>query len=126
MCKTIQKKIRFKSPPETVYPLLAKLTGITAAAAVGQRFSSGDAHGILVDLRFPNRIVQAWRTKDFGEGIYSMASLVLTPTPQGGTELKLTHRGVPKKLIPSVEARWRKRCWEKIRAATSSPAAPRG
>ncbi|HMC23524.1 MAG TPA: hypothetical protein VKL19_16830 [Thermoanaerobaculia bacterium] len=30
-----------------------------------------------------------------------------TPTPDGGTELLLTHRGVPKDLIPETEQTWR-------------------
>jgi uncharacterized protein YndB with AHSA1/START domain len=117
MCKTIKQKVIFKAPPERVYPLLAELTGASAkkTGAIGGRFSAGDASGIIVDLRFPQRIVQAWRSEEFPDGIFSMAALVLKPTPQGGTELTLTHRGVPKQLIPQVETRWRERCWNRIK-----------
>jgi len=37
------------------------------------------------------------------------------PTKSGGTELVLTHRGVPKDLIPQVEKDWRQRYWDKIK-----------
>ena len=40
-------------------------------------------------------------------GVFSMAAVTLTPTPNGGTELVLTHRGVPKDLIPETEQAWR-------------------
>lgn len=117
MCKTIKQKVTFKAPPETIYPLLAELTGapLRKDSPVGGRFSVSDASGIIVDLRFPKRIVQAWRSKEFPEGIFSMAAFVLKPTSKGGTELTLTHRGVPKQLIPQVESRWRERCWNRIK-----------
>ena len=42
----------------------------------------------------------------------------LAATPAGGTELVLTHRGVPKHLIPDTEQYWRDVYWAKIRAIT--------
>jgi hypothetical protein len=44
------------------------------------------------------------------------AAITLKPTPDGGTELVLTHRGVPKDLIPETEQAWRDQYWSKIRA----------
>lgn len=44
-----------------------------------------------------------------------MAAFVLKPTQDGGTELTLTHRGVPKELIPDIEKGWRKYYWEKMK-----------
>ena len=40
---------------------------------------------------------------DFPEGIYSMAAITHASTPNGGTELIVTHRGVPKHLLDQVE-----------------------
>jgi hypothetical protein len=45
-----------------------------------------------------------------------MAAVTLTPTPDGGTELVLTHRGVPKELIPETERAWREQYWSRIKA----------
>jgi uncharacterized protein YndB with AHSA1/START domain len=126
MCKTIKQRVKFKAAPAAVYDLLAdsgKHTAVTGRKAVisgqvGGPFStSGDeVTGINVDLVPGRRIVQAWRHRRFPEGIFSMVAVTLTATPDGGTELVLTHRGVPKDLIPATEESWREQYWSKIKA----------
>lgn len=125
MCKTIKQKVKFKAPPKIIYDLLAdskkhsRLTGEKAVIGkkAGTSFSTGAgyAKGINVDLVPGQRIVQAWRAKNFPVGIFSMASFVMKPAKNGGTELTLTHRGVPKELIPEIESYWRDLYWQKIR-----------
>ncbi|WP_040506852.1 SRPBCC domain-containing protein [Leptospira wolbachii] len=125
MCKTIQQKVKFKAPPVTIYQFIAdskKVTALTGETAViskqiGGSFStmSGKVSGIIVDLKPSARIVQAWRRYDFPEGIFSMASFTFKETSEGGTEVVLTHRGVPKELIPGIEEDWRQNYWDKIR-----------
>jgi len=105
MCKTIKQRVKFNAPPATVYDLLAdskKHSAVTGRKAtisrkIGGMFSlsGNDVSGINVDLVPGQRIVQAWRHRRFPEGIFSMAAVTLTPTTDGGTELVLTHRGVP-------------------------------
>jgi uncharacterized protein YndB with AHSA1/START domain len=126
VCKTIKQRVKFQAPAELVYKLLADSRLHTAFAGekavisrnVGGRFWAYDGHctGINVDLVPGKRIVQAWRSKRFPEGIYSMAAFVLTPTRDGGTELVLTHRGVPKDLIPGIEKGWREFYWDRMKA----------
>jgi len=126
MCKTLKLKARFNAPPEAIYEMLADArtrTAVTGRRAsistkVGGAFSSdaGRVTGINVDLVPGKRIVQAWRRNDFPEGIYSMAAFVLTPTTSGGTELVLTHRGVPKALLDDTEDEWRSGYWAKMKA----------
>jgi len=126
MCKTIKQRVKFKAEPATVYDLLADsrkhaaVTGkeATISREIGGTFSVGgnEVTGINVDLVPARRIVQAWRHRRFPEGIFSMAAFTLTPTPDGGTELVLTHRGVPKDLIPETEQAWRDQYWSRIRA----------
>ena len=53
--------------------------------------------------------------KNFGD-IVRQATVTLTPTPDGGTQLVLTHRGVPKDLIPETEESWREQYWTRIKA----------
>lgn len=125
MCKTIKQKVKFKAAPKIIYQLLVdskqhtQVTGEKAVIGkkVGDKFSaySGYITGVNVDLAPGKRIVQAWRGSDFPEGIYSMAAFVLSSTRDGGTELVLTHRGVPKHLIPSIEQGWRDFYWNKIK-----------
>jgi uncharacterized protein YndB with AHSA1/START domain len=126
MCKTIKQRVKFKASPAAVYDLLAdsdKHTAVTGRKAtisttVGGAFSTcgNDVTGINVDLVPGRRIVQAWRHRKFPEGIFSMATVTLTPTPDGGTELVLTHRGVPKELIPETERSWREEYWARMKA----------
>ena len=121
MCKTIKHRVRFKIPPKSVYDLLAdsrKRTEVTGREAlmsdeVGGTFSTdaGEVTGVNVDLVPGQRLVQAWRRGDFPEGIYSMAAITLASTPSGGTELVLTHRGVPKHLLDEIEDYWRVVYW---------------
>ncbi len=126
MCKTIKHRVKFNAPPATVYDLLAdskKHSAVTGRKAtisrkIGGTFSvsGNDVSGINVDLVPGKRIVQAWRHRRFPEGIFSMAAVTLTSTTDGGTELVLTHRGVPKDLIPETELAWREQYWSRIKA----------
>ena len=130
MCKTIKQRVKFKADPATVYDLLAdsrKHSAVTGRRAVistkiGGTFSisendvESDVTGINVDLVPGRRIVQAWRHRRFPEGIFSMAAVTLKPTPDGGTELVLVHRGVPKHLIPETEQAWRDQYWHRMKA----------
>ncbi|HMV44839.1 MAG TPA: SRPBCC domain-containing protein [Leptospiraceae bacterium] len=125
MCKTIKQKVKFKASPEVIYALLANskkhsaFTGEKAMISnkIGGNFSAYDGYitGVNVDLLPSKRIVQAWRGSDFPEGIFSMAAFVLVSTKEGGTELTLTHRGVPKNLIPSIEKGWKEFYWDKMK-----------
>jgi uncharacterized protein YndB with AHSA1/START domain len=129
MCKTIKQRVKFKADPATIYDLLAdsrKHSAITGRRAIisrkiGGTFSIGksdaerDVTGINVDLVPGQRIVQAWRHRRFPEGIFSMAAVTLKPTPDGGTELVLVHRGVPKELIPETEQTWRDQYWQRMK-----------
>jgi uncharacterized protein YndB with AHSA1/START domain len=130
MCKTIKQKVKFRASPLSVYNLIADgkshqaFTGNLASNdnTIGGRFSSygGSISGINVDLVPGKRIVQAWRERKFPDGIFSMATFNLTPTDDGGTELTLTHRGVPKELIPRISAQWRELYWDKIKRFIAS------
>lgn len=125
MCKTIKHKVKFRAKPDAVYQLLtdskkhAALTGekATIGRKIGDAFTTrdGDVSGINVDLEPGKRVVQAWRRKDFPVGIFSMAAFQLIATKDGGTELVLTHRGVPKPLIQSIEKDWRESYWETMK-----------
>lgn len=128
MCKTIKHKVKFRASPDQVYRFLTDnkkhtlMTGEKAEISqkVGGKFSvrAGFVNGINVDMVPGKHLVQAWRNKNFPEGIFSMAAFQLTKTAHGGTELVLTHRGVPKQLIPDVERDWREIYWEGIRASS--------
>jgi len=132
MCKTIKQRVKFKADPPTVYELLAdsrKHSAITGRRAViskkiGGTFSidGSEVTGIIVDLVAGRRIVQAWRHRRFPEGIFSMVAITLKATPDGGTELVLVHRGVPKELIPETEQAWRDQVWQRMKTYLTTSA----
>ena len=134
MCKTIKQRVKLKASPAAVYELLAdsrKHSAVTGRKAtisrkIGGPFSTSgnEVTGVNVDLQPGQRIVQAWRHRRFPEGIFSMAAVTLTPTSDGGTELVLTHRGVPKDLIPETECAWREQYWSRIKAYLARAATP--
>lgn len=109
MCKTIKQKVRFRAEPADVYEFL-----VSATDKVGSRFRMGEGSGVVVDLAPAERVVRAWREGDYPEGVFSMAAFTLRSIDTG-TELTLTHRGVPRELIPRTEERWRRDYWEPIR-----------
>lgn len=117
MCKTIKHTVRFRAEPDAVYRQL-----VTASDEIGRRFRMGSGSGVVVDLAPAKRVVRAWREADYPEGVFSMAAFTLKPTGTG-TELTLTHRGVPKDLIPRTEDRWRREYWEPIRRRLTPPKA---
>lgn len=113
MCKTIKQRVRFRAEPANVYRHLVRAT-----ETVGQRFRMGEGSGVVVDLAPAKHVVRAWRERDYPDGVFSMAAFTLRPTATG-TELTLTHRGVPKDLIPRTEERWRRDYWDRIKAKLS-------
>jgi hypothetical protein len=113
MCKTIKQKVKFRAEPADVYRHLVRATD-----KVGQRFRMGEGSGVVVDLAPSKRVVRAWREPDYPEGVFSMAAFTLRRVATG-TELVLTHRGVPKELIPRTEERWRRDHWDRIREKLS-------
>ena len=109
MCKTIKQTVKFRAEPSEVYRHL-----VTTTDEIGEPFTVGEGTGIVVDLAPGQRVVRAWRESDYPEGVFSMAAVTLRAVPTG-TELTLTHRGVPKALIPRTEERWRREHWDRIR-----------
>ena len=45
-----------------------------------------------------------------------MAAVTFEKTTDGGTQLVLTHRGVPKDLIAGIEDSWRNHYWKRIKS----------
>src|SRR5690606_23605072 len=110
MCKTIKQKVKFRAEPDEVYKQL-----VTETDDDGQRFTRREGSGAVVALAPATRVVRAWRESDYPEGVFSMAAFTLRRVDRG-TELTLTHRGVPKDLIPRTEERWRRDYWDPIKA----------
>ena len=98
MCKTIKHKVRFKAAPREIYDLLAdskKRTAVTGRKAdisrkVGGAFSTDAGHvtGVNVDLVPGKRLVQAWRRRDFPDGVPQIEEMLGIAYGRGGVLLK--------------------------------------
>ena len=103
--KTIQHTVLLRATPKEVYDALmngkkqAQFTGAPACirAKVGAPFTCYDGYitGITLELAPARRIVQAWRSRGWPPGHYSIVTFQLAKRPGGRTQLRFTQVGVP-------------------------------
>ena len=123
---SIHQEVSIAASPAVIYKILtdakdfAKMTGGRAAsigAGAGGAFSMFDGHitGRHVELVPGKRIVQAWRSKDWPEGHYSIARFELSPDGKG-TKLVFDQTGHPADAQPHLESGWVNMYWEPMKA----------
>jgi activator of HSP90 ATPase len=117
---TIHQEIDFNASPQRIYEALLDTKQFSAFSGrraeidreVGGAFSLFDGHiaGRNVELVPNKRIVQAWRTADWPEGVYSIARFELK-TQGSGTHLVFDHTGFPKGLRDHLAEGWDGHYW---------------
>ena len=125
MTKPIRQTVTIGAAPRRVYEALisekqhSKFTGEKAVISrkAGGAFScyGGYLGGINVELIPGKRIVQAWRSKGWPKGVYSIATFSLT-RKRGGTKLAFSHVGVPATSHKDITNGWRKFYWKPLKA----------
>jgi activator of HSP90 ATPase len=121
---TIHQEVDFSVPPQRLYEALLdtkQFAAFSGRAAeidrqVGGEFSLFDGHivGRNVELVSNQRIVQAWRTVDWPQGVYSIARFELKP--QGsGTHLIFDHVGFPEGLRAHLAEGWEDHYWASLK-----------
>ena len=123
MADTIHQEVVFPVSPARVYEALIdsrKHSEFTGAPATISREAGGEiaTHGGAIQGRnielVPNRrIVQAWRAKDWGEGVYSVVRYELTPEGSH-TRLVLDHSAFPDAEKSHLESGWHAMYWEPL------------
>ena len=113
--ETIHEELEFKVSPHRVYEALLDSKQFTAFSGVpgeihreaGGAFSlfDGQIMGRNVELVSDRRIVQAWRSASWPEGIYSIAKFEFEPRGSG-TRLVFDHTGFPAALRASLSSGW--------------------
>jgi uncharacterized protein YndB with AHSA1/START domain len=116
----IRDTIDFAAPPECVYAALtdssqfSQMTGAPASIGgnVGEAFSCFDGwiEGRHVELVPNERIVQAWRVKDWPPGVFSIVRFDLAPQ-EGGTRLEFQQAGFPPEHRVHLEPGWQSKYW---------------
>ena len=123
--ETISQSVTLPARPAAVYAALmnakkhAGFTGAPAAidARVGGAMSCYGPYikGVTLDLVLAKRIVQAWRSRDWPPGFYSVVTFALSPAPGGKTRLRFTQLGVPAGDVKAKKAGWKSHYWEPLK-----------
>lgn len=126
MNKTIRQTATFRAPPKRVFEALidakkhAAFTGqpATISRKAGTAFTcyGGYLAGFNLEVVAPKRIVQAWRSKGWPAGMYSIVTFALSGARGGGTKLSFTQVGVPASDVRDKGAGWRSHYWKPLKA----------
>jgi activator of HSP90 ATPase len=127
-CECIHQEVAFKAPRKRVYDALTQekqfrqvtdfvMKGASAEISpeVGGAFSifGGVILGRNVELVRDERVVQAWREKDWDAGLYSIVRFQLNE--QGAeTRLVFDHTGFPKGAAAHLAPGWWTHYWEPL------------
>ncbi|MDN3018262.1 SRPBCC family protein [Paenibacillus sp. BSR1-1] len=124
MGNTIHQEVKFNASPARIYEILTdskQFSEVTGGAPTdinaedGGTFScfGGMILGRNIELVPGVRVVQAWRVKNWPEGLYSIAKFELTE--QGAkTKLVFDHVGFPEAEGDHLAAGWGANYWSPI------------
>ncbi|MFF2449493.1 SRPBCC domain-containing protein [Neobacillus sp. NPDC058068] len=124
MTNTIHQEVVFNASPERVYEALTvsnQFSEVTGGAPVeispeaGGTFScfGGMIHGRNIELVPGVRIVQAWRVKNWPEGVYSIAKFELKEQ-DSKTLLVFDHTGFPGVEKEHLATGWGENYWKPL------------
>jgi len=126
MTGTIRQTVTIAAPPKRVYEALvdekkhAKFTGnpATISRKVGGAFTcyGGYIEGFNLALVKSKMIVQAWRSKNWPKGTYSIVTFTLARKAGGKTRLSFTQAGLPASDVREKTKGWRKAYWKPLKA----------
>ncbi len=71
--------------------------------------------GITLELEPGQRIVQAWRSRNWPEGVYSIVTFRLSKSAGGKTRLRFSQVGVPASDYRDKNKGWRTHYWEPLK-----------
>ncbi len=122
----IHQEIDIKGSPKAVYEILtssekfAKMTGgrdakIAAEEGGAVSLFGGDIQARNVELVPGKRVVQAWRSGAWPEGVYSIVRFELTKAGSG-TRLSFDQSGYPEGTHEMLSGGWQKMYWEPMNA----------
>jgi uncharacterized protein YndB with AHSA1/START domain len=123
---SIHQEVTIDATPAAVFGVLTdsesftKMTGGRAARidkVAGGAISlfGGDISGRNIELVPGKRVVQAWRSQAWPEGLYSIIRFELSPDGKG-TKLVFDQAGHPADATAMLEGGWAKMYWEPMNA----------
>ena len=131
---SIHQEVTIDASPAAVYGLLtssadfAKMTGGKAASIstdVGGAVSlfEGGISARNIELAPGKRVVQAWRSNAWPEGVYSIVKFELEPQGKG-TKLTFDQAGHPEAAQQMLEGGWHQMYWNPMNAMLTGKPMP--
>ena len=131
--QSIHQEVVFNATPDRVYAILTdgkRFSAVTGGAPAeitdkaGAPFScfGGMIHGQNVELVRDQRVVQAWRSKPWESGVYSLVRFELVPEGKG-TRVKFDHTGYPAGQGEHLASGWNSHYWEPLHKHFAAQAA---
>lgn len=125
MSDPIKQELVFLADASKIYQALtmaaefSKMSGGAPAeidAVAGGAFScfGGMIHGINIELISGERVVQAWRAKNWDAGVYSIVRFEISSTG-GETRVVLHHAAFPEDQGEHLDAGWHANYWEPMK-----------
>ncbi|MCB1502191.1 MAG: SRPBCC domain-containing protein [Bauldia sp.] len=125
----IHQEIDIGASPDVVYAVLtrsdefARMTGGRAADIARDEGGAislfgGDIEGRNIELVPGRRIVQAWRSRAWPEGVYSIIRFELAPAGKN-TRLVFDQAGHPEEASAMLEGGWHQMYWQPMNAMVS-------
>ena len=125
MTKTIEQQVMIRATPAEVFAALmdsdkhSAFTGEPAKidASEGGTFTCyGDyINGITLELEPDTRILQAWRSRNWPKGTYSIVTFKLFKRHGRRTHLRFSQIGVPAGDYKEKNQGWRTHYWEPLK-----------
>lgn len=119
----VAQTVHFDAAVDRVYAAIADsrehsaFTGAPAelASHVGGPFTThgGAIEGRMLEVVPNERIVQAWRSGDWPDGVFSIVRYDFAPDDDG-TRISLEHTGLPEDASAHIADGWRQRYWEPL------------
>ena len=126
MTKSIHQEVTIKAGAKKVYDALTDAKQFSAFsggapaeidAREGGSFCCFGGHiiGRNIELLRGKRVVQAWRSVKWVEGVYSIVRFELSEE-SGSTKIVFDQAGFPEEAGPHLEGGWTKMYWEPLKA----------
>ena len=122
---TIKQKIFIPATPREVYDAYidaekqSEFTEsiTTSDPRVGGKFTAWDGYitGSYIELEPGMKIVQDWSSSDFPEGVVPSRLEINLKGVKDGTDLIMTHSGVPEELAKDIGQGWKDYYWEPMK-----------
>jgi activator of HSP90 ATPase len=129
----IRQTITFNARPNVIFEALMnsrKHSAFTGAPAkisrkVGGAFTAyrGNLTGVNLDIVKNKSIVQAWRTKIWPKGAWSIVSYMFAAAPGGKTKLSFSHTGIQGGGAKTAQNGWKGFYWNPLKASLKAAAA---